>query len=82
VVCPGAGPSPQPPTPCPSLRPGHYTAQGRSALDGQWYDFNDSAVTRCDEPSGATADAYCLFFRLAAGGACGGGAGGSTPAEL
>jgi ubiquitin C-terminal hydrolase len=46
---------------------GHYTAQGRSALDGHWYDFNDSCVTRCDEPSGPSSEAYCLFFRIVGG---------------
>ncbi|KAG2435535.1 hypothetical protein HYH02_011829 [Chlamydomonas schloesseri] len=49
-----------------SLEGGHYTAQARSCLDGQWYNFNDSHVRReAARPSGASSSAYVLFYRLA-----------------
>ncbi|KXZ48162.1 hypothetical protein GPECTOR_30g258 [Gonium pectorale] len=49
-----------------SLDGGHYTAQARSCLDGQWYNFNDSSVRReGGRPSGASSSAYVLFYRLA-----------------
>ncbi|GFR43244.1 hypothetical protein Agub_g4305 [Astrephomene gubernaculifera] len=48
-----------------SLEGGHYTAQARSCLDGQWYNFNDSTVRREARPSGASSSAYVLFYRLA-----------------
>ncbi|KAI8468488.1 MAG: hypothetical protein J3K34DRAFT_477798 [Monoraphidium minutum] len=51
-----------------TLGGGHYTATGRSAADGCWYDFNDSCVSRCGAPGGASGDAYALFYRLVGGG--------------
>ncbi|GIL67582.1 hypothetical protein Vafri_20952 [Volvox africanus] len=49
-----------------SLEGGHYTAQARSCLDGQWYNFNDSCVRRePGRPSGSSSSAYVLFYRLA-----------------
>ncbi|GLI66505.1 hypothetical protein VaNZ11_010332 [Volvox africanus] len=49
-----------------SLEGGHYTAQARSCLDGQWYNFNDSCVRReAGRPSGSSSSAYVLFYRLA-----------------
>ena len=44
---------------------GHYTAYGKNANDGQWYYFNDEAVSRCRDASEAvTRSAYLLFYRL------------------
>lgn len=43
---------------------GHYTARGRSVLDGSWVEFNDSLVLATDAPSGSTRDAYMMLYRL------------------
>eukprot|EP00775_Hariotina_reticulata_P007492 gene7492-7701_t len=44
---------------------GHYTAQGRSVMDGGWYSFNDSCVSPESCPAGdSSSAAYVLFFRL------------------
>ncbi|EFJ53269.1 hypothetical protein VOLCADRAFT_44477, partial [Volvox carteri f. nagariensis] len=46
-----------------SLEGGHYTAQARSCLDGQWYNFNDSCVRRePSRPSGSSSSAYVMFY--------------------
>ncbi|GAX74474.1 hypothetical protein CEUSTIGMA_g1923.t1 [Chlamydomonas eustigma] len=47
-----------------TLEGGHYTASGRSAADGAWYNFNDSSVRPEGRPSGASSTAYVLFYRL------------------
>jgi len=44
-------------------------------VDGQWYEFNDSSVTRCSEPSGSSGEAYALFYRLVGTSSDGGGGG-------
>lgn len=47
-----------------SLEGGHYTASARSAVDGRWYHFNDGSVRQEQRPSGASASAYVLLYRL------------------
>jgi ubiquitin C-terminal hydrolase len=50
-----------------SLEGGHYTAVGRSAADGRWYNFNDSSVRQQNVPGGGDGgsnSAYVLFYRL------------------
>jgi ubiquitin C-terminal hydrolase len=47
-----------------SLGVGHYTARGRCLADGSWVEFNDSLVLPIDAPSGSSADAYMLMYRL------------------
>jgi ubiquitin C-terminal hydrolase len=46
------------------LHGGHYTARGRSVLDGSWVEFNDSVVRAAGAPSGSTRDAYMMLYRL------------------
>jgi ubiquitin C-terminal hydrolase len=44
---------------------GHYTAQGRSVMDGCWYRFDDNWVSPESCPAGnSSSAAYVLFFRL------------------
>ena len=47
-----------------SLNGGHYTAFGKNP-DGNWYDFNDSSVSRVSIESvqRAKSSAYLLFYR-------------------
>ena len=46
-----------------SLGGGHYTAYAQ--VDGEWYDFDDSRVTKLDDPNKVkTPAAYVLFYRL------------------
>lgn len=47
-----------------SLGGGHYTAIGRNANDGCWYEFNDTTARKDRPPSGASSSAYVLFYRL------------------
>ncbi|CAO2651374.1 Nn.00g039440.m01.CDS01 [Neocucurbitaria sp. VM-36] len=43
---------------------GHYTATAQNFFDKQWYDYNDSIVSRCDSGQKAvTRAAYLLFYR-------------------
>ncbi|RAR01296.1 cysteine proteinase [Stemphylium lycopersici] len=43
---------------------GHYTATAQNFFDKQWYDYNDSIVTRCDSGRKAVSRAaYLLFYR-------------------
>ncbi|TDZ37179.1 putative ubiquitin carboxyl-terminal hydrolase 12 [Colletotrichum spinosum] len=42
---------------------GHYTASGRNFVDGQWYNYNDSHVTKKSAEDAVTRSAYLLFYR-------------------
>ncbi|KAI8942031.1 hypothetical protein NX059_000137 [Plenodomus lindquistii] len=43
---------------------GHYTATAQNFFDKQWYDYNDSIVSRCDSGQKAVSRAaYLLFYR-------------------
>ncbi|OBT99530.2 CSN-associated deubiquitinating enzyme Ubp12 [Pseudogymnoascus verrucosus] len=47
-----------------SLGGGHYTAYAKSFVDGAWYDYNDSAVSKLKDPSHVISSAaYLLFYR-------------------
>ena len=46
-----------------SLGGGHYTAYAKNPVKNQWFDFNDSSVSRQDQDEIATAAAYLLFYR-------------------
>ena len=43
---------------------GHYTAYARNCLDGQWYEFDDSRVSKVSESSIGGPSTYILFYRL------------------
>lgn len=43
---------------------GHYTAHAKSFFDGCWYEYNDSSVSKKNDPSRVvTPGAYLLFYR-------------------
>ncbi|KAJ2906233.1 ubiquitin carboxyl-terminal hydrolase-like protein [Zalerion maritima] len=43
---------------------GHYTAVAKNFLDGQWYDYNDSSVSKSGNKSNIVSNsAYLLFYR-------------------
>ncbi|KAL8374228.1 hypothetical protein RB599_001113 [Gaeumannomyces hyphopodioides] len=43
---------------------GHYTAFAKNFIDNEWYDYNDSSVTKQKDPSRmVTSSAYLLFYR-------------------
>ncbi|KAH0005325.1 UCH-domain-containing protein, partial [Aureobasidium melanogenum] len=42
---------------------GHYTAYAKNFYDGNWYDYNDSSVSRQNAESVVTTAAYLLFYR-------------------
>ncbi|KAH3907984.1 ubiquitinyl hydrolase 1 [Parastagonospora nodorum] len=43
---------------------GHYTATAQNFYDKQWYDYNDSVVSKCTSGQKAvTRSAYLLFYR-------------------
>ncbi|KAF8513473.1 hypothetical protein JB92DRAFT_2721321 [Gautieria morchelliformis] len=42
---------------------GHYRAYARNHLDGEWYHFDDSHVTRCNAADAVNRNAYLLFYR-------------------
>ncbi|KAJ3154373.1 ubiquitin carboxyl-terminal hydrolase [Geranomyces variabilis] len=42
---------------------GHYTAYAKNCLDDEWYNFDDSHVSKTDEGSIMTPAAYFLFYR-------------------
>ncbi|KAL8808646.1 MAG: hypothetical protein Q9200_004162 [Gallowayella weberi] len=43
---------------------GHYTAYAQNFFDKGWYDYNDSAVSRCRNPQNVVSSAaYLLFYR-------------------
>ena len=46
-----------------SLYGGHYTAHCRNSLNGQWYEFNDSSVSKSSEKHLVCSSAYVLFYR-------------------
>lgn len=43
---------------------GHYTAFAKSVTDNEWYNFDDSRVSKCTSPDDViTTAAYSLFYR-------------------
>ncbi|KAK6079971.1 ubiquitin carboxyl-terminal hydrolase [Seiridium cupressi] len=42
---------------------GHYTAHAKNFVDGQWYSYNDSAVSRANTDKIVDTSAYLLFYR-------------------
>ncbi|GMT31637.1 hypothetical protein PFISCL1PPCAC_22934, partial [Pristionchus fissidentatus] len=42
---------------------GHYVAIARNEIDGNWYEFDDSTVTKLDDAYVLTKDAYVLFYQ-------------------
>ncbi|KAI8834004.1 hypothetical protein BJ741DRAFT_535076, partial [Chytriomyces cf. hyalinus JEL632] len=42
---------------------GHYTAYAKNAVDSQWYNFDDSHVSKISESSVVTPAAYMLFYQ-------------------
>ncbi|KAL9102414.1 MAG: hypothetical protein Q9163_002435 [Psora crenata] len=42
---------------------GHYTAYAKNFIDKNWYEYNDSWVTRRKDESVITSAAYLLFYR-------------------
>ncbi|KAL7627005.1 hypothetical protein AAE478_003781 [Parahypoxylon ruwenzoriense] len=42
---------------------GHYTAHARNFVDGQWYTYNDSSVSRASPDRIVDSSAYLLFYR-------------------
>ncbi|CAK7212366.1 hypothetical protein SBRCBS47491_001439 [Sporothrix bragantina] len=43
---------------------GHYTAFAKSFIDHQWYEYNDSSVSKVSDPARVvSAAAYLLFYR-------------------
>ena len=47
---------------CGGAGGGHYTANVRVA-NGEWYNFNDTNVTKISDSQVLSPQAYCLFFR-------------------
>lgn len=46
-----------------SLYGGHYTAVCRNPITGDWYDFNDSYVSKTSSRNVKDESAYVLFYR-------------------
>ncbi|KKY23376.1 putative ubiquitin c-terminal hydrolase [Diplodia seriata] len=42
---------------------GHYTAVAKNFYDGQWYDYNDSMVSKKSPSNLVSGSAYLLFYR-------------------
>ncbi|KAJ8126360.1 hypothetical protein O1611_g7278 [Lasiodiplodia mahajangana] len=42
---------------------GHYTAYAKNFLDGQWYSYNDSSVSKTTTDRIVDSSAYMLFYR-------------------
>ncbi|KAI1267359.1 hypothetical protein F5Y18DRAFT_336069 [Xylariaceae sp. FL1019] len=42
---------------------GHYTAYGKNFVDGQWYSYNDSSVSKINPERIVDSSAYMLFYR-------------------
>lgn len=47
-----------------SMNFGHYLAFAKNSLTGQWYEFNDSSVSKISTDSVCSNAAYVLFYRL------------------
>ena len=43
---------------------GHYTAYCLNPIDQEWYEFDDSTVTKVEPATVASAEAYVLFYRF------------------
>ncbi|KAF1961868.1 UCH-domain-containing protein [Byssothecium circinans] len=50
---------------------GHYTAYAKNFFDQQWYDYNDSSVSKCGPGRVVSAAAYLLFYRRRSAGPLG-----------
>ncbi|CAI6337619.1 unnamed protein product [Periconia digitata] len=50
---------------------GHYTAFAKNFFDQQWYEYNDSSVSKCGGRSVVTPAAYLLFYRRRSAGPLG-----------
>ena len=46
-----------------NLNGGHYFAYCKNFIDGEWYEFNDSNVSKINKNSVVTSNAYVLFYR-------------------
>ena len=42
---------------------GHYTSYGLNNLDQEWYEYDDSYVTKVEAATVMNAEAYVLFYR-------------------
>ncbi|RYP90467.1 hypothetical protein DL770_003440 [Monosporascus sp. CRB-9-2] len=42
---------------------GHYTAHAKNFIDGQWYTYNDSSVSKAQTGTIVDSSAYLLFYR-------------------
>ncbi|KAH6653990.1 hypothetical protein BKA67DRAFT_592328 [Truncatella angustata] len=42
---------------------GHYTAHAKNFVDGQWYSYNDSSVSKASPEKIVDTSAYLLFYR-------------------
>ena len=42
---------------------GHYTAYALNNIDQEWYEYDDSYVTKVDAATVMNAEAYVLFYR-------------------
>ena len=45
------------------LQGGHYFAYCKNFIDGEWYEFNDSNVSKISEKNVVTDNAYVLFYK-------------------
>ena len=45
------------------LHGGHYFAYCKNSIDGEWYEFNDSNVSKIDTKNVVTENAYVLFYK-------------------
>ena len=45
------------------LHGGHYFAYGKNCIDGEWYEFNDSNVSKIDKKKVVSENAYVLFYK-------------------
>lgn len=42
---------------------GHYTAMAKNSINGEWYDYNDSHVSKKSPEAAVDKSAYLLFYR-------------------